>query len=59
MDGSVLLVTGRLAGILGISDGSVLGGMVGRPGQGAACAAGQTGGLARVGGSSGSQQGVG
>lgn len=49
VDGSMLLVPGRLAGRLGIVDGSVLGGIVGRPSQAAAYASGQTGGPAGVG----------
>lgn len=59
MDGIVLLVSGRLAGRLGIGDDSLLGGTVGRPRRGVACATGQMGGPAGVGCSWSSQQGVG
>lgn len=48
VDGSMLLVPGRLAGRCGIGDG-LLGGTVGRPSQEVACTSGQTGGPAAVG----------
>jgi len=58
-DGSILLVTGRLAGRLGLRDCSLLGAMVGSPSRGAACARGQTGGPGEAVSSSCSWQGVG
>lgn len=48
MDGSMLLVPGRLAGRRGIGD-DLLGGIVGRPSQEVACTSGQMGGPAGVG----------
>lgn len=48
VDGSMLLVPGRLAGRCGIRD-DLRGGIVGRPSQEAACTSGQTGGPAGVG----------
>lgn len=44
VDGSMLLVPGGLAGRCGIGD-DLLGGIVGRPSQEAACTSGQTGGV--------------